>query len=52
VSFLVGLGFFQGHQLGLGEDDALLGNLSLQRLEPFAHGLQIMALPHATHAGR
>jgi hypothetical protein len=31
---------------------ALLGALGFQRLEPFVHGLQIVAQPHAAHTGR
>src|SRR5215471_20189324 len=29
----------------------LLGALGLQRFEPLVHGLQVMTLPHAAHAG-
>ena len=35
----------------LGQHQALLGALGLQRLEPLGHGLQLVALPHAAHAG-
>jgi hypothetical protein len=45
------LGFFQRNDLRLGQHQALLGALGLQRLEPFVHGLQVMTLPHAAHAG-
>ena len=38
--------------MGFGEDETLLGHLGFQRLEPLVHGLQIVAQPHAAHAGR
>jgi len=51
MRLLLGLGFFQRDQLGLGQHQPFLGGLGFQRLEPLVHGLQIMALPHARHAG-
>ena len=52
MGFFFGLGFLQGGKLGLGEDDAVLGDFGLERFQPLFHGLQIVALPHAAHAGR
>jgi hypothetical protein len=46
------LGFLQCGELGFGEDEALLGHFGFQRFKPFIHGLEIMAEPHAAHAGR
>jgi hypothetical protein len=51
MRLLLGLGFFQRDDLGLGQHQAFLGAPGLQRLEPFGHGLEIMAQPHAAHAG-
>src|SRR6266540_2745527 len=51
VGLLLGLGPFQRHDLGLGEHQAFLGALGLQGLEPLLHGLEVVAQPHATHAG-
>jgi hypothetical protein len=48
---LLGLGLFQRDELGLGQDQAFLGALGLQGIEPLVHGLEVMTLPHATHAG-
>src|SRR6202023_745766 len=33
-----------------GQDQAFLGALGLQCFEPLVHGLEVMTLPHATHA--
>ena len=52
MRFLLGLGLLQRGELALGEHQAVLGDLGLQRLEPLLHGLQIVALPHPAHAGR
>ena len=35
-----------------GQDNTLPGRLGFQRLERLVHGLQIVAQPHAAHAGR
>ena len=43
VGFLVGLGFFQGCHLRLGQDQAVLRHLGLERLEPMFHGWQVVA---------
>ncbi len=43
VGLLVGLGLFEGCHLRLGQDQALLGHLGLERFQPVLHGLQIMA---------
>src|SRR5262249_9705865 len=51
MRLLLGLGFFQGDDLRLGQRQTLLGALGFQRLEPLGHGLQIVALPHAAYAG-
>ena len=40
MRLLVGLGPFQRDDLRLGQDQALLGHLGFQRLEPVLHGLQ------------
>src|SRR5262249_27866477 len=51
VGLLLGLGPFERHDLGFGEHQAFLGALGLQGLEPLLHGLEVVAQPHATHAG-
>jgi hypothetical protein len=50
MGFFFGLGFLHGGKLGFGEDDAVLGDFGLERLQPLFHGFQIVALPHAAHA--
>jgi hypothetical protein len=52
MRLLLGLSLLQGDQLGLGQHQAFLGTLGLQRLEPFLHRLQVVPLPHAAHPGR
>src|SRR3984893_9804805 len=52
VRLLVGLGFFQRGELALAQHPALLRALRLQGLEPLVHGLEIVTLPDAAHAGR
>src|ERR1700730_8179795 len=52
MGLLLGLGLFQRDQLALGQYQAFLGALGLQCFEPLVHGLEVMTLPHATHAGR
>src|SRR4030088_3217946 len=42
----------EGRELGLGQYQAFPGALGLQCFEPLVHGLEVMTLPHATHAGR
>ena len=51
MGLLLGLGLFQRDDLRLGQHQAFLGALGFQRLEPLVHGLQIVAQPHAAHAG-
>jgi hypothetical protein len=51
MGFLLGLGLLERHKLAFGQDQALLGHLGLERLEALRHGLEVMALPHGTHAG-
>ena len=51
MRLLLSLGLFQRDELGLGQDQAFLGALGLQRFEPLVHGLEVMTLPHAAHAG-
>src|ERR1700732_356897 len=53
MGLLLGLGLFQRDELGLGQYQAFLGalGLQLQCFEPLVHGLEVMTLPHATHAG-
>jgi hypothetical protein len=45
VSLLVGLGFFEGRDLRLGQDQTVLGDLGLERFQPLLHGLQVVAQP-------
>ena len=52
MGLFLGLRLFERGELGFGEDETLLGHLGFQRLEPLVHGLQIVAQPHAAHAGR
>jgi hypothetical protein len=52
VRLFVGLGLLQRHHLRLGQHQALLGAFRLQRLEPLLHGFQVVAQPHAAHAGQ
>ena len=52
MRLLFRFGLLQGCDLRLGQDQALLRDLGLQRLEAFLHRLEIMALPDAAHAGR
>src|SRR5215475_5514246 len=49
MGLLLGLGLFQGDQLGLGQHQTLLGALGFQRLEPLDHGLEVVTLPDAAH---
>src|ERR1700731_477475 len=52
MGLLLGLGLFQRDELGLGQYQAFLGAPGLQCFEPLVQGLEVMTLPHATHAGR
>ena len=52
MRLLLGLGLFQRDELGLGQSQAFLGALGLQCFEPLVPSLEVMTLPHATHAGR
>lgn len=52
MRLLVQLGLFQRRQLALGEHDAVLGDLRLQRLQPLLHRLHIVTLPHPAYARR
>src|SRR5271166_3459387 len=52
MGFFFGFGFLQGRKLGLGEDDAVLGDFGFQGFQTLLHRLQIVALPHAADAGR
>ena len=53
VGLLLLLGFLQGLELVLSQDQALLGHLRFQRLESLLEGLQIMPQPDRAHpAGR
>src|SRR5215213_6010665 len=51
MRLLLALGLLERGELALGQHQALLGDLRLERLEPLLHGLKLMALPHAAHAG-
>ena len=46
------LGRLQRGELAFGQHQAFLGDLGLERLEPFLHRLKIMALPDAADASR
>ena len=52
MRLLFALGLLQRGQLAFGQNQAFLGDLGFQRLEPFLHRLQIMTLPDAANAGR
>ena len=51
MGLLLSLGLFQRDQLGFGQHQALLGALGFESFEPLLHGFQVVAHPHATHAG-
>src|SRR4051794_18489075 len=52
VRLLLGLGLFERGELALGQNETVLRDLRLERLEALLHGLEIVALPHAADAGR
>ena len=52
VNLLLGLGFLQRHDLGFGEDKALLRHLGFERLEPLFGVRQIVAQPDGPHPER
>ena len=52
AGLLVGLGLFQGYDLRLGQDQAFLGHLGLERFQPVLHGLQVVAQPDRAHPER
>jgi len=52
MRLLVGLGLLERDDLRLGQDEAALRHLGLQRLQPLLHVLQVLALPHAPHPER
>ena len=52
VRFFVGLGLLQRGELALTQHQSFLRALGFQRFEPLLHGLEIVALPDAAHAGR
>jgi hypothetical protein len=51
VGLLLELGLLQRSHLGLGEQDALLGDLGFERPQALLTHLQVVTLPDATHAG-
>ena len=51
MRLLVGLGLFERDDLGFGQHDPLLRHLGFESLEAQFHRRQIVALPHAGHAG-
>ena len=51
MRLLLTLGLLKRGELALGQHQALLGDLRLERLQPLLHGLKLVALPHAAHAG-
>ena len=52
VRLLVGLGLLQRGDLALGEDEALLRHLGLERLQPVLHGPEVMPTPDRAHPER
>jgi hypothetical protein len=52
MRLLFALGLLQRGQLAFGQNQAFLGDLGFERLEPFLHGFKIMTLPDAANAGR
>ena len=52
MRFLFALGLLQRDELALGQNQAFLGDLGFERLEPFLYRLKIMALPDPTNASR
>ena len=52
MRLLFALGLLQRGELAFGQHQAFLGDLGFERLEPFLHRLEIMALPDAANAGR
>jgi hypothetical protein len=51
VRFLVRLRLLERRQLVLGQDQAVLCHLGFQRLQPFGHGVEVVADPDTAHAG-
>ena len=51
MRLLFTLGLFQRGQLAFGQNQAFLGDLGFERLEPFLHRLKIVTLPDAADAG-
>ena len=52
MRLLFALGLLQRGQLAFGQNQAFLGDLGFERLEPLLHRLKIMALPDPANAGR
>ena len=52
MRLLFALGLLQRGQLAFGQNQAFLGDLGFERLEPFLHRLKIVALPDPADAGR
>ena len=52
MRLLVGLGLLERGDLRLGQQDAILCHLGLQRLQAEFHRGQVVALPHAAHTRR
>ena len=52
MRFLFALGLLQRGELAFRQHQAFLGDLGLERLEPFLHRLKIMTLPDAANASR
>src|SRR5262249_29470077 len=52
MRLLLALGLLQRRQLAFAEHQAVLSDFGFEGLEPFIHGLQIVALPDAAHPGR
>ena len=50
MRLLVGLGFLEGGDLRFGQDQAVVGHLCFQRLEPMLQGLQVVAQPDRADA--
>jgi len=50
MGLFVGLGFFEGRDLRVGEDQAVPSHLRPERFRPMLHGLQVVAQPDRADA--
>jgi len=51
MRLFLALGLLQRRELAFGKNNAVLGDLRLERLQPLLHRLEIMALPDRADAG-